>query len=240
MLGRLVASLEYGEVERHLRRGRAADAAGLLDGHQRRRRGRDEGVLLEPRAARSARSRCRRHSNSNVADRRARHPLLVRRLDQRGVQRASSQARAPRRPTLLLVRPRHRAARCLDREYRDRFGNVRAPLRRARVSISDLSVTARSEVWTPERIRRRRGGAVAARPLGSAAGDRYVPLDGSVAELAAIGRLGRAHGHETAHALMTAVRGDDEVRARHDDTCTRWPTKPFRPGTASARTSPTC
>ena len=63
--------------------------------HPRCRRSGDEGVFLEPGAARRPRSRCRRRSSSNVADRRARDAVLVRRLDQRGVHRDPPQAGAP-------------------------------------------------------------------------------------------------------------------------------------------------
>ena len=80
---------------------------------------------------------------------------------------------------------------------------------------SELVVTARSEVWTPERYEDDEPPS----PLDRwdlLRESRYVPLDGSVAELA--GEVAAdGDGHATALALVTAVRAVDDLRARHDE-----------------------
>ena len=176
-----------------VRRGRATSRAtavtqtmrGLLDRHPRRRRGGDEGVLLEPRAPDRPRSRCRRRSSSNVADRRARDAVLVRRLDQRGVQRDPPQARTPGRPALLVVRARDRATRRLGRRSTAIGSGTPCTTSTCSSRIRTLAVTARSEVWTPEVFVDDEAAPSLLDRWDLLRESRYVPLEGPIAELAA-------------------------------------------------------
>ena len=111
------------------------------------------------------RSRARRDSSSNVADGGAHHPLRVRRADQRGVHGASPEAAASRRPALLLVRARDRAARGDRRRVPRPLRQHRPPLRPARGPREPVRHGAERGV-DDGRVRGGRADAVAARPLG--------------------------------------------------------------------------
>ena len=124
-------------------------------------------------------------------------------------------------------------------EYRDRFGNTVHHFD-VLEQHTTLAVTARSEVWTPDAVRRRRGGAVAARPLGPPPGEPLRAARWLDRRARRRGRRRDGPTLETAHALMTAVRGRMKYETRRDRTCARSPTRRSRRGTASARTSRTC
>ena len=90
-------------------------------------------------------------------------------------------------------------------EYRDRFGNVVHHFD-VLESHQNLVVTARSEVWTPEVFVDDEAAPSLLDRWDLLRESRYVPLEGSVAELAAT--IDSAEPSlETAHTLMTAVRG---------------------------------
>ena len=90
-------------------------------------------------------------------------------------------------------------------EYRDRFGNVVHHFD-VLESHQNLVVTARSEVWTPEVFVDDEAAPSLLDRWDLLRESRYVPLEGSVAELAATVDSSEPT-LETAHALMTAVRG---------------------------------
>ena len=90
-------------------------------------------------------------------------------------------------------------------EYRDRFGNAVHHFD-VLESHQTLGVTARSEVWTPETFVDDEAAPSALDRWDLLRASRYVPLEGSLAELAAaVDTSGPTL--ETAHVLMTAVRG---------------------------------
>ncbi len=89
-------------------------------------------------------------------------------------------------------------------EYRDRFGNAVHHFDILE-SHSTLEVTARSEVWTPEHFVDDEAAPSLLDRWDLQHPSRYVPLAGSIAELAAqVGSAGPSLA--TAHIVMTAVR----------------------------------
>jgi transglutaminase-like putative cysteine protease len=90
-------------------------------------------------------------------------------------------------------------------EYRDRFGNVVHHFD-VLESHQNLAVTARSEVWTPEAFVDDEAAPSLLDRWDLLRESRYVPLAGSVAELAeTLDSSGPSLA--TAHTVMTAVRG---------------------------------
>ena len=170
--------------------------------------------------------------------RRARDPVLLRRLDQRGVHGAPAQARPPRRAALLVLRARDGAARRLG-------GRVPGPLRQRRAPFRRARAAPDARGHRPQRgldagaVRRRRGRAVAARPLGSPAPEPLRPARGrrSPSSRPTIDRR-RAVARDGARRHGRGPRPDD-VRDRRDGRARRSPTRRSRPDTASARTSRT-
>ena len=133
LLGRLCADLEYGELRDPSGPGRAGRHGRAALRHLRGGRARSAGVLLEPGHHRRP-SASRRHSSSNVAERRARHAVHLRRRDQRGLHRDPAQAAAPRRAALLVVRAADRAPRRPGRRVPRQLRQHGPPLRRARAA----------------------------------------------------------------------------------------------------------
>jgi len=101
---------------------------------------------------------------------------------------------------LLTTEPRGIAVA----EYRDRFGNTVHHFD-VLESHQTLGVTARSEVWTPDRLESEEQEPSLLDRWDLLRPSRYVPLGGSIAELAAqVDAAGPSV--ETAHAVMAAVR----------------------------------
>ena len=190
---------------RHLRRGSDPDAARAPDGDPRCRRGSHEGVLLEPRPP----------------DRRARDAggtATAMWLTVEHVTRFAYDASINEAYSEIRLKPAHRdGQRCSSfalgteprgvsiSEYRDRFGNVVHHFD-VLESHQNLVVTARSEVWTPEVFVDDEAAPSLLDRWDLLRESRYVPLEGSVAELAAT-IDSTEPSLETAHTLMTAVRG---------------------------------
>ena len=201
IIGRLVAALEYGEVGDISGEAVTQTLRELLTGIHAAGRGRHEGVLLEPRAP----------------DRRARDAggtAAAMWLTVEHVTRFAYDASINEAYSEIRLKPAHRdGQRCSSfalateprgvsiAEYRDRFGNavhhfdVLEP-------HQNLVVTARSEVWTPEVFVDDEAAPSLLDRWDLLRESRYVPLEGSVAELAAtVDSAGPTL--ETAHALMT-------------------------------------
>ena len=122
-------------------------------------------------------------------------------------------------------------------EYRDRFGNAVHHFD-VLESHQTLGVTARSEVWTPEQFVDDEAAPSLLDRWDLLRPSRYVPLEGSIAELAAAIDVDGAVARDGARPDDGRPR-PDEVRDRARRTCARSPTRRSRRGTASARTSPT-
>ena len=123
-------------------------------------------------------------------------------------------------------------------EYRDRFGNVVHHFD-VLESHQNLAVTARSEVWTPEVFVDDEAAPSLLDRWDLLRESRYVPLEGSVAELATT-IASTEPSLETAHALMTAVRGRMKYETGSTHVRTLADEALVRRATASARTSRTC
>ena len=95
-------------------------------------------------------------------------------------------------------------------EYRDRFGNVVHHFD-VLESHQNLGVTARSEVWTPEAFVDDEAAPSLLDRWDLLRESRYVPLEGSVAELAATVDVRRAVARDRARADDSRP-GPDEVR----------------------------
>ena len=140
-----------------------------------------------------------------MADRRARNALLLPRPDQRGVHRAAPEARPSRRPALLVLPPLTEPRGLDVAEYLDRFGNAVHHFDVLEPHTS-LGVTARSEVWTSEAFVDDEAAPSLLDRWDLLQPSRYVPLGGSIAELAAeVG--GNGASLDAAREAMAAVRG---------------------------------
>ena len=191
-----------------------------------------------------ARSRRRSAAAAMWLTRRAHDPLRVRRA--RSTRRTRELRLQARSPVTVSAARRSRSRRsraaCRRSPSTATASATRSTTSTCSSRITTLVVTARSEVWTPERVRRRRGGAVAARPLGSASRDtRYVPLDGAIGGARGRRSTRRRDDSQTAHALMTPVRGRMTLRdAARPNVQTLADEALAAQARASARTSPTC
>ena len=123
-------------------------------------------------------------------------------------------------------------------EYRDRFGNVVHHFD-VLESHQNLVVTARSEVWTPEVFVDDEAAPSLLDRWDLLRESRYVPLEGSVAELAATVDSTEPDARDGAHADDGRPR-PDEVRDGLDARADARRRGARRPATASARTSRTC